>query len=224
MKEKVYKPEGFSRTNMLPGDLKRSPDDYFSENTLVFVDAGFLSKLSKYFGNGKYLSYDVIRFSENLSKKENLNCIKIFYYTAPPFQSERPEKNEKLRKDNYDRFINKLKQQNDFIIREGRCQRIRVSSDDFKFCQKGVDTLMTMDLVSIPIKFPKIKRIILIACDSDFVPVINQLREFNLEIILYTYFTKRRNTNFSRSFHLINSVSRYVKLTKQDFLEAGFEK
>ena len=109
MKEKVYKLEGFSRTNILPGNLKRLPDDCFSENTLVFIDAGFLSKLSKYFGNGKYLSYNIIKFSDNLSKKQKLNCKKIFYYTAPPFQSEHQTKEEEIKKEGYVQFVNPKK-------------------------------------------------------------------------------------------------------------------
>ena len=216
--KKVYKVEDVTKYNMLPSDPAGSLDDSFLENTLVFIDAGFLSKLSRYFGKGKYLVYDIIKFSENISKKKNLRCEKIFYYTAPPFQSHNPSVEEKKRKDNYDSFIRKLSKDPRFIIREGRCQKIR--DNKIKFVQKGVDTLMTMDLMSVPIKYSDVKKIILIACDSDFVPVINQLRKFGLKIILYTYFTKKRNTNFSRSFHLINSVSEYIRLIKQDFLGA----
>lgn len=36
------------------------------EETLVFIDAGFLSKLSKYFGGGEYLKYNIINFSKNI--------------------------------------------------------------------------------------------------------------------------------------------------------------
>ena len=41
------------------------------EETLVFLDAGFLSKLSGYFGDGKYLLYDIIKFSKHLNFSEN---------------------------------------------------------------------------------------------------------------------------------------------------------
>jgi len=217
-KQKIYKDKTVRNTNMLPRDQFRSLDDSFK--TLVFIDAGFLSKLSRYFGKGKYLVYDLISFSKNLAEQQNLEVKKIFYYTAPPFQSHNPSTEEKLRKDKYDRFIRKLSHKN-LIIREGRCQKI-VSGSKIKFSQKGVDTLMTLDLASAPLKYPKIKKIILIACDSDFVPVINQIREFGIKIILYTYFTKRRNTNFSRSFDLMKSVNEYVKIKQEDFENAPF--
>ncbi len=63
--QKVYKPLIVNNSNILPGNLQRLPDDYFFENTLVFIDAGFLSKLSKYFGNGKYLFYDFGEINSN---------------------------------------------------------------------------------------------------------------------------------------------------------------
>ena len=72
------------------------------DDTIVFIDAGFLSKLSKHFGNGKYLVYNLVDFSRNLSKKQNLNCKKIFYYTAPPFLSQRPSPEEIKKKKYYD--------------------------------------------------------------------------------------------------------------------------
>ena len=215
---KAYKYQEDSNINMLPGDPKGSPDDSFQEKTLIFIDAGFLSKLSRYFGKGKYLTYDIIDFSKNLCKKQNLNCEKIFYYTAPPYQSYNPSQEEKRKKDNYDKFLDKLRERG-VVVREGRCQRLKIDGK-FIYKQKGVDILLTMDLMSIPLKYLKIKKIVLIASDSDFVSVINQLRELGLKIILYIYFTKRRNTNFSRSTYLMNVVSWYIRLTKEDFDKA----
>ena len=67
------------------------------EKTIIFIDAGFLSKLSKYFGRNKYLTYDLVDFSKNLAKKQNLECEHIYFYTASPFQSDFPIKEESER-------------------------------------------------------------------------------------------------------------------------------
>ena len=67
------------------------------EETIIFIDDGFLGKLSKYLGGGKYLKFDRILFSKNLANKINLNCIKIFYYTAPPFRPNNPTPEENKR-------------------------------------------------------------------------------------------------------------------------------
>lgn len=190
------------------------------ENTIVFIDAGFLSKLSKHLGKGRYLVFDIIKFALNISNKQNLNCKHIFYYTAPPFQSDKPTNEENKRKENYDKFIRKLAKNNEITIREGRCQRIMNRDGKIDYNQKGVDTLMTMDLMSIPLHHKEIKKVILIACDSDFVPIIKHLRELNLKIILYTYYDRNRKSLFSTSNQLIKSVSKYKILSKKDFDEA----
>jgi len=43
--QKTYKPLKFVNNNLLLGDLSGLPDESFSE-TLMFIDAGFLSKLN----------------------------------------------------------------------------------------------------------------------------------------------------------------------------------
>ena len=188
------------------------------EETLIFIDAGFLSKLNKHFGNGKYIKFDLFKFCKVLAKKQGLFCKHIFYYTAPPFQSTPPTTEERKRKENYDRFISKLSKNKMITIREGRCQRVKNDDGNFEFYQKGVDTLMTMDLISVPLKFDNIKKVILIVCDSDFVPVIKRLREIGIKVILYTYHEKKRKSKFSTSNELMKVVDKVVFLTKEDFL------
>ncbi|MEK6873476.1 MAG: NYN domain-containing protein [Nanoarchaeota archaeon] len=190
------------------------------EETLVFVDAGFLSKLSKYFGGGEYLKYDIVNFSKNLAKKQNLVCKHIFYYTAPPFQSDNSTKEELEKYRKYKTFKNKLLKYKIISIREGRCQRLKIDGK-FIYNQKGVDSLVIIDLMSISFDYKNIKRVILLANDSDFVPVVEKLKELNIEVILYTYYSKKRESSFSRSNELLNIVTRYVRLTKEDFVDSS---
>ena len=220
--KKVYKPVNVDSDNIHPGDLKRSPDDYFSK-ILVFIDAGFLSKLSKYFGSGKYLRYDLIQFGKNLAKKQNLICEQIYYYTSPPFQSNNPSREESERYKKYENFRNALSKNKIISIREGRCQRLRCDGN-FVFGQKGVDALIIIDLISTPLEHKDINKIILIANDSDFVPVIDKLKKLGVEVILYTFYSKKRESSFSRSNELLQVVSRYVRLTKDDFDNAPLTK
>ena len=186
------------------------------EDSFIFVDAGFLSKLNNYLGGGKYIKYDLIKFCNLLCKKQNLNCKKIFYYTTPPFQSEKPTEDEIKRRENYDNFIKKISKDERLIVREGRCQRLK-SQMGFEYNQKAVDPLMIIDMMSVPIKNKDMKKIILIACDSDLVPVIKELENSNIKSILYTYYQKSRDENFSTSNHLIKTVWKYLIITKQDF-------
>jgi len=188
------------------------------EKVIVMIDAGFLSKVSHKLGEGHYFKYDLLKFSKKLAGKQELIFKQLFFYNAPPFQSSKPSKEEKKRKEDYDSFTQKLKQNENVTIREGRCQRLKVDGK-YIYKQKGVDTYLTMDLMDMPLENSKIKTVILIASDSDFVPVIKRLKELGINVILYTYFERDRKSKFSTSNKLLNAVTKYVILNKQDFQE-----
>ena len=190
------------------------------EETLVFIDEGFLSKISKFFGEGKYLRFDKIQFSKDVARKENLFCKHIFYYTAPPFQSGKPTELEIKMKRGYDKFIKSLNKNKIITIREGRVQKIFNEKGELQFKQKGVDTLMTMDLGRIKDDFPEIKKIIIISSDTDFCPIIRNIRQKDkIKVILGTYFDKKRKSEFSLSNELIDCCEKYFKLNKQDLIK-----
>ena len=186
------------------------------EKVLVLIDAGFLSKVSHELGEGHYFKYDLLQFSKNLCGNYGSVFKHLFFYNAPPYQSSKPTDYEKKKKEDYDSFVDKLNSYDCVTIKEGRCQRLK-QNGKFIYKQKGVDTQLTMGLMDVPLKYPKVKQIILIASDSDFVPVIERLKELGIEVILYTYYDRVRNSNFSRSNELMSAVSRYVKLKKEDF-------
>ena len=100
---------------------------------------------------------------------------------------------------------------------EGRCQKYIDNEGKEDFCQKGVDALIIMDMYDIKENYPEVKKIILIASDSDFVPVIKRMRQKGFEVIIYTYFDRKRKSKFSTSNHLLKVASRWEKLTKEDF-------
>src|SRR3989338_7889588 len=78
------------------------------DKSLLFIDGGFLSKLSKHLGNGIYLKFKIKDFINNLANRYHFNFKTIFYYTAPPYQSNKPDKLQVKRKENYDSFKSSL--------------------------------------------------------------------------------------------------------------------
>ena len=183
------------------------------DKTIVFIDGAYLSFISKYFGKGKPLRYKIEKFAINLCNELNLFCEKIYYYTAPPYKSPIPADSEKQRQKNYDRFILKLKSAKPkIIVREGRCQKI-----DNTFQQKGVDTLMTMDLLKIA-EQRKASPIVILTSDTDFVPIIKDIREgHNIQVILGYFTDRRRKSAFSLSNHLWKVCSKRVLIKKEYF-------
>lgn len=189
------------------------------DETLVFIDEGFLSQLSKHFGNGKYLKIDYLEFAKDLAKKQNLFLKHLFYYTAPPFQDAKPSVEQMSRKEGYDKFISKFSKNNEVTIKQGRCQKIIEQNGKINYHQKGVDALMVSDMVSVPIRFPSVKKIILITSDTDFCPIISDIESLNVKVILYTYYDRKRNSKFSISHHLIDCCNNTFYLRKEDFKE-----
>lgn len=183
------------------------------ESTILLIDAGYLSHISKHFGKGRPLKYKLENFAVNLCRNLSLNCKEINFYIAPPFQSPKPTKEENKRKANYDKFILKLKNVSPKInVKEGRLQKI-----DNTFTQKGVDTLMTMDLLKISQKKP-VNKVILITSDTDFVPIIKDVRkESGLQIILAYFTDRKRKSAFSLSNHLWKVVDKKILIKKEHF-------
>lgn len=192
--------------------------------TLLFIDSGFLSKLSQHFGKGKYLKFDYIPFFKFLIGRENMDVEKIFYYTAPPYQSGIPTSDEILRKKGYDSFINKLQKEKLITIKEGRVQRLINSKNKIEFHQKGVDTLMTLDLALIDNKYPQIKTVFLMTSDTDFCPVIKELTKLGISVTLFTYLEKKRDSKFLLSHHLLDCCNTVKYLKNEDFVSFIFKK
>ena len=186
-----------------------------SEEVLVFIDAGFLSKVSKHFGKGKYVKFKIKDFVKKICGNNNLTCEKIFYYTAPPYQSNNPDENEAARKERYDSFRSSLIKEG-IVFREGRVQRLKIDGG-FVYRQKGVDTLLTIDLSHVREDYPKVKKVILISSDTDFCPIIKDISSRGLDVLLFTYFDRKRGSPFSLSNHLLQVCSCFVKLKLEDF-------
>lgn len=183
------------------------------DKTIILIDGAYLSYISKYFGRGKPLKYKIEKFSNNICKGLNLSCEEIYYYTAPPYKSPAPTESERQRQRNYDKFIQKLKEVKPKInVREGRCQKI-----DNSFQQKGVDTLLTMDLLKVSQK-KEIKNLIILTSDTDFVPIIKEIRkDFEIKVILVYFTDRKRKSAFSLSNHLLNVCDDGILIKKEHF-------
>jgi uncharacterized LabA/DUF88 family protein len=187
------------------------------DDTLVFVDDGFFGLVKKHFQEKSLKKNKYLQSFRNICKKENLNLKHLFIYTCPPYQSSKPTSKEDFLMSKYQNMTKMLKRKNWISVREGRCQRTLNKEGKFDYCQKGVDALVILDMYDFKEMYPNINKIILIASDSDFVPVIERMKQKGINIILYTYFDRVRRSRFSTSNQLLKVVSKWVKLTAGDF-------
>jgi len=187
------------------------------EDTLIFVDDGFFGLVKKHFSREDKKPKKYLQTFRNICNKENFNLKHLYIYTAPPFQSPIPTKIEDSLMSRYQNMTSMLRNKKWITLREGRCQKYINREGKEDFCQKGVDALIIMDMYDIKENFSNIKKIILIASDSDFVPVIEKMKQKGFEVIIYTYFDRKRKSKFSTSNHLLKVASKWEKLTKEDF-------
>ncbi len=187
------------------------------EDTLIFVDDGFFGLVKKNFQKEGGKSKKYLQTFRNICRKEKLNLKHVFIYTCPPYQSPKPTKKEDFLMSRYQSMTKMLRAKRWITLREGRCQKIINDRGEEEFSQKGIDALIILDLYDIKDNYPNIKKIILIASDSDFVPVIERMKQKGIEIILYTYFDRKRHSKFSTSNQLLKVASRWIKLNGSYF-------
>ena len=187
----------------------------------VFIDSAYLYQIKKEFEKKYAKKYfiDLKQFGITLSKSLNLWLSRTYYYTAPPYQSRNATEEEKKRLKGYNSAMKFYRDRSDFYVREGRCQKI-----DGKFREKGVDTLFTMDLLKTAYA-KKVNDLILVACDTDYVPVIKDIREkHKSKIYLFYYSDEIRNSKFAFSNHIQDSCDQCILLTKEHFEKSQYKK
>lgn len=136
----------------------------------IFIDAGYLSKLTANLGFPKI---DFLKFSEELSGKDKR--LRTYYYDCPPFMGAVSTADERDRKRKFDKFIYYIRRQPRFEVRLGKLKKYTVQGE-VKYEQKMVDILLAIDLVKLSVE-KTIQKAVLITNDTDFVPAIKIARD-----------------------------------------------
>lgn len=193
---------------------KRGKNKQFS-NAAVLIDFGYLEKIGKKLTGLEKEHYKLQSLAINLCQRIGLWCEDIYFYYAPPFQYNKPTEEQANKKSLYDKYIHKIKTSIPPVyVREGRLQQIGTN----QFRQKGVDTLLTYDLLRIT-QIRKYEAVILITADTDFAPIISNIKEdYPHSRIILAYYTDRlRNSPFSLSNHLWKEFTEKITISKKDF-------
>ncbi|MDH7508615.1 MAG: NYN domain-containing protein [Methanomassiliicoccales archaeon] len=135
----------------------------------VFIDNGYFSKVLKQDFGQPRIDYE--RFSDILCGDDDR--FRTYVYDCPPYQSSIPTDEERQRKSQADKFFHSLQQLSRFVVRLGKLRKIDGRGG---FEQKGVDVLLSIDLVSLS-STRIFTKAILVTGDSDFVPAICMARE-----------------------------------------------
>ena len=100
-------------------------------------------------------------------------------------------------------------------VREGRVVRDRSG----EIHQKGVDTLLTLDLLRTAQR-KEVKQIILITADTDFVPVLDVItKEYGMKVILAYFTDRKRKSGLSMSNALLECCNEKILIRKEHLLD-----
>jgi uncharacterized LabA/DUF88 family protein len=142
----------------------------------VFIDASNLWQAQK--AKGKMFDYEKLKLF--LKTKFSASDILLFYYTAYPKEGTREQS-----QDGKHKFFTYLKKGLGFIVRKKELKRIvqhNVIGDSIQ--EKGnMDVEMTIDAIHFAQKYTTA---ILFTGDSDFLPLVNYLRNGNKKVYIFS--------------------------------------
>lgn len=172
---------------------------------ILFIDGQYLTHIERH--------YEMrIPYSElacEIARTRGVHVEQTYYYTAPPFQGTPPAVDEKQRKAGYDRFLRALTKQG-IAVREGRCQKIGGT-----YAQKGVDTLLTIDLIRMRQNHPDAQTALVLTGDTDFVPAIRAAQDDRIDVVLIYAEDRSRHSKIRLANALLAICPNRVRITPE---------
>ncbi len=133
---------------------------------------------------GVHIDYE--KLSRELSQGKEL--LRTYYYNCLPYQCNPPSSAEREKFAKAQRFYRMLTRLPKHEVRQGKLAKRGES-----FEQKGVDTLLSIDLVNSAAS-GKIEDAVLLAGDSDYIPAVRVAKEHSINVTLY-------HSHNHRSYH-----------------------
>lgn len=154
----------------------------------IFIDHGYLQKLLEDYG---IRHMDYLDFCEKLCEG-GITRFRTYLYDCMPYQSDPPTEEEKRHYASKQRFFTALNRMPRFEVKYGKLQKLPdpASLTGYKFVQKRVDVLMSVDIVRMSAE-KQIFRIIMVTGDSDLVPAVMTAKDAGSEVWLYYANTAR---------------------------------
>ncbi|MBD3405001.1 MAG: NYN domain-containing protein [Candidatus Lokiarchaeota archaeon] len=147
------------------------------QRAAVFIDIGYFGKVLKYCFDEPRIDFE--KFSDYLC--EDKERLRTYVYDCPPYVSQEPTDEEERRQENHERFASSLTKLHRFEVRLGKTAHNAVTGE---FYQKRVDVLLTVDLMRMAWD-RQIGTAILVTGDSDFVPVIESVKQAGVVVKLF---------------------------------------
>lgn len=142
----------------------------------VFIDASNLWEAQK--AKGKFFNYEKLK--SFLKQKHCASSVEIFYYTAYPADGTRD-----YSIDGKHKFFTYLKKGLGFKVRKKELKRISIHAEEGDSVEEkgNMDVEMTIDSIHFMKKY---NEAILFSGDSDFLALVNYLKNGNKKVFIYS--------------------------------------
>jgi len=159
----------------------------------IFIDGGYLRALLKRYNN---FSLDYLKLSNRITDLLNAERLRTYYYDCLPILKEE----NKAHYHNKKKFITKLMQLPRFEVKLGELQLI---GNVYK--KKKTDVMMYLDIAKKCFE-RQIHYAVLIAGDSDFVPSVEEAKNYGAVVYLFADKNSLSKELFDKidEFHFLN--------------------
>jgi len=143
---------------------------------VVLIDNGYLSAILRDEFNEARIDY--LKLSDILC--QGFLRLRTYVYDCLPYQANPPTPEQSQLYAGKVKFFDAIKKLPSFEVRFGK-QRPRPGG---YFIQKGVDVLLTVDLVKLSAK-AQVQKVFLVAGDADYVPAVKAAKDEGVSVRLY---------------------------------------
>lgn len=151
----------------------------------IFIDGGYLDKTLRHEFNGKRVSFRELSLAIAHTIHTDSDILRTYYYHCLPYKGDPPTQEESTRFADRQRFLDALNRLPRFVVQKGRLARRGPDSrGNYKYEQKMIDTLLSIDLVRLSTK-NQITHAAIVAGDSDFVPAVQVAKEEGISVWLF---------------------------------------
>jgi len=146
----------------------------------IFIDGGYMRRLYRLYNETPF-AYDKLCQIAT----EGTQLLRAYYYDCPPYVSSSPSPEQREKQRRWDGFNAQLNRIPNFDVKLGRLKKVPNGPDNKdEFVQKRVDIMLATDLVVHGV-LGHIERAVLCTSDSDFVPVVEKVKEHGVNVQLY---------------------------------------
>ena len=151
----------------------------------IYIDGGYLAKVLREEFGGVRIDFAAFSAAIAACTHPDAECLRTHYYHCLPYKGSRPTEEESERFSKMQRFLSALERLPCFTVKLGRlARRERRKGGSYRFEQKMVDVLLSLDMVHASLK-GKITHVAIVAGDSDFVPAIEMIKNESVSVWLF---------------------------------------